>query len=77
MNKRDRLSRDLRDAFGPALEAAFKERFGIEVSKEWNILLTQCVTSRDDGKPLTKEQWLFIGTFELGYKAATDEALKP
>lgn len=77
MRKLERKSREVRDAFRGELAKAFKEKFEVEVISNFDFLgCNRLVTTRVDGRRMTKAQREFIGAFDNGYFRAQEQIRK-
>lgn len=70
MKQRDKIYKKVNDGFSDCICKAFKEEFSLEIETKVNIFSMCLSSARKDGKKLTKRQYGFISTFELGYGAA-------
>lgn len=66
----DRCARRINDSFPDMLKAAFLEKFGRELSVDYNIVAMQLVSKPADGEPYTPEQQAWASAFDAGYWAA-------
>lgn len=70
MGMRERLRNKLNLDFRAALARQMRERFGVEVSTEWDFIGNRIVTARKDGRRFTAKQVSFIASYEAGYTDA-------
>lgn len=56
-------------SFAESLDAAFQEKFKIELETKWNIFSGCYVSGRKDDEDLTEEQYAFIDGFSKGYNS--------
>jgi hypothetical protein len=71
MTKMQTCARAVNDGFAPRLDAAFQERFGLELKTRFDLLGTmRYVSERADENPLTPEQHQWVSAYSAGYLEA-------
>ena len=74
MTKVERVRRRVDEVFRDKLGAAFREKFGSQIETSFDFFGSmRLVSRRVDGKKLTKEQFVWIGTFSDGYADAMEQ----
>ena len=75
--KIEKLHMAVNDAFRDKLNAAFNEKFNIEIETSFDLLgAMRLVTKRADGKKLTKQQYLWVSAYSDGYAEATGQIVE-
>lgn len=65
---KEKIGRHLDEAFRECLDAAFRERWGVEVETAFDLLGSfRYVTLRKDGEDFTPEQHAWIGAYTEGW----------
>lgn len=72
-SKARKIADHLNDVFAKSCDAAFKEKFGVEIETTWNIFTLTLVSTRRDEKPMTRKQHAWVGGYGDGYSAAMDK----
>ena len=74
--KLEKMARRLNDEFRYRLADAVKEKFGIEIVTELNIIDLRIHSRRVDDVDFTEEQYAFMQAFEKGYLEALSTVRK-
>lgn len=72
-----KIRKRVENEFSEKLDIAFKEKMNYQLLTEYNFFSMQRVSSRVDGKPLTKTQREFINGFSEGYWMAIEQIDAP
>lgn len=65
--KLEKIASELNAKYRDDFDRAFLENFGVLVSTGFNIMSMSLISTRDDGKKLTKQQALWAKAYGDGY----------
>lgn len=72
MTTKRSVYKKLREVFSDSLDAAFRIKFGVACETGYNLISMQTVTTRVDGKKLTKAQYAWIEAYCDGFGHAME-----